>query len=157
VLTKVFHSSQHLCIGIVSCGQLFCGNMCSAKALQLSVAWDKAGFCRQNYFLFCIDDLITEWRTLSVSFGIYIGSTFFGCLLVCWWHTHTHTHPFNSPFSGTTRVGRYLKQETVSGSGIRWAVCKSAPHSRQITMPAPHHIIWYLAAVLIYSRWWMYV
>ena len=29
-------------------------------------------------------------------------------------------------------------QETVSGSGISWAVCKSAPCSRQLTMPAPH-------------------
>jgi len=30
-----------------------------------------------------------------------------------------------------------LEQETVSGSGISWAICKSAPHpvSRQITMP----------------------
>ena len=28
-----------------------------------------------------------------------------------------------------------LKQETVSGSGISWAICKSAPHSRQITKP----------------------
>ena len=36
-----------------------------------------------------------------------------------------------------------LKQETVSGSGISWAVCKSAPHSRQITMPAPHHSVFY--------------
>jgi len=27
----------------------------------------------------------------------------------------------------------------VSGSGIGWAICKSAPRSRQITMPAPHH------------------
>jgi len=31
-----------------------------------------------------------------------------------------------------------LKQETVSGSGISWAICKSALHSRQITTPAPH-------------------
>jgi len=31
-----------------------------------------------------------------------------------------------------------MKQETVSGSGISWAICKSAPRSRQITMPAPH-------------------
>jgi len=31
----------------------------------------------------------------------------------------------------------------VSGSGISWAVCKSAPHSRQITMPAPHHSVYY--------------
>ena len=32
-----------------------------------------------------------------------------------------------------------LKQETVSGSGISWDLCKSAPRSRQIIMPAPHH------------------
>jgi len=36
-----------------------------------------------------------------------------------------------------------LKQETVSGSGISWAVCKSAPRSRQITTPAPHHLVFY--------------
>ena len=63
-------------------------------------------------------------------------------------HTHTHTQPFNGPLSRTTRVSQYqkgktnldfTKQETVSGSGITWAVCKSAPCSRQITMPAPHH------------------
>ena len=51
---------------------------------------------------------------------------------------------FNSPFSRTTRLTRYqiwilLKQEKVSGSGISWAICKSAPRSRQITAPAPHH------------------
>jgi len=33
------------------------------------------------------------------------------------------------------------KQETVSGSGISWAICKSAPCSRQITTPAPHHSV----------------
>ena len=32
-----------------------------------------------------------------------------------------------------------LKQETVSGSGISWAICKSAPRSEQITTPTPHH------------------
>ena len=32
-----------------------------------------------------------------------------------------------------------LKQETVSGSGISWAICKSAPRSRQTTTPTPHH------------------
>ena len=59
-------------------------------------------------------------------------------------------HVFNGPFSGTTRVSRYqkgkpiwilLKQETVSGSGISWAICKSAPRSRQTTTPAPHHSV----------------
>jgi len=63
-----------------------------------------------------------------------------------------HTHPFNGPFSGTTRVSRYqkgkpvwilLKQETVSGSGISWAICKSAPRCRQITTPTPHHSVFY--------------
>ena len=65
---------------------------------------------------------------------------------------HTHTHPFNGPLSRTTQVSRYqkvkpisilLKQETVSGSGISWAICKSAPCSRQITTPAPHHSVFY--------------
>jgi len=32
-----------------------------------------------------------------------------------------------------------LKQDTVSGSGISWAICKSAPRSRQTTTPAPGH------------------
>ena len=63
---------------------------------------------------------------------------------------HRHKHPFNGPFSGTTRVNRYqkgkpiwilLKQQTVSG--ISWDICKSATRSRQITMPAPHHSVFY--------------
>ena len=57
---------------------------------------------------------------------------------------------FNSTFSGTTQVSWYqkgkpiwilLKKETASGSGISWAVCKSAPCSKQITMPAPHNSV----------------
>jgi len=64
----------------------------------------------------------------------------------------THKHPFNGPFSGNTQVSRYqkgkpiwilLKQEIVSGNGISWAISKSAPCSRQITMPAPHHSVFY--------------
>ena len=31
----------------------------------------------------------------------------------------------------------------MSGSGISWAIRKSAPHSRQITTPAPHHSVFY--------------
>ena len=34
-----------------------------------------------------------------------------------------------------------MEQETVSGSGISWAICKSAPRSRQITTPASHHSV----------------
>ena len=36
-----------------------------------------------------------------------------------------------------------LKQETVSGSGISWAICQFAPRSRQITTPVPHHSVFY--------------
>ena len=36
-----------------------------------------------------------------------------------------------------------LKQETVSGSSISWAICESAPRSRQIIMPATHHSVFY--------------
>ena len=46
-------------------------------------------------------------------------------------------YPFNGPFSGNIWI--LLKQQTVSGSGISWAICKSARCSRQITMPAPHN------------------
>ena len=31
----------------------------------------------------------------------------------------------------------------MSGSGISWAICKSAPCSRQITTPAPHYSVFY--------------
>ena len=30
-----------------------------------------------------------------------------------------------------------------NGNGISWAICKSAPCSRQITTPAPHHSVFY--------------
>ena len=55
---------------------------------------------------------------------------------------------FNGPFSGTTWVSRYQKGKTnldfteardSEWQWISWATCKSAPRSRQITMPAPHY------------------
>jgi len=58
------------------------------------------------------------------------------------WKHNTHSHPFNGPFpglpgwAGTRKVkpiGILLKQETVSGSGINWVICK----------PAPHHSVFY--------------
>jgi len=62
-------------------------------------------------------------------------------------HTHTHTHltalfPGLPGWAGTRKVKPIwilLKQETVSGSDISWAICKSASRSRQITMPVLHH------------------
>ena len=49
-------------------------------------------------------------------------------------------------WAGTRKVRPILillKQETASGSGIHWAICKSAPRSRQITMPAPHRSVFH--------------
>jgi len=74
------------------------------------------------------------------------------CLCVCprvyFRNVSTHT-PVQWPFfrdypgwAGTRKVKQIwilLKKKTVSGSGISWAICKSAPHSRLITTPAPHH------------------
>jgi len=73
-----------------------------------------------------------------------------------WFHiTHARTHArahltalcLGLPgWAGTRNIKPIwilLKQETVSGSGIRWAICKSAPCSKEITMPAPHHSVFY--------------
>jgi len=65
--------------------------------------------------------------------------------------THTHTRltalcPGLPGWADTRKVKPIwilLKQETVSDSGISWAICKSAHHSRQITMPAPHLSVFY--------------
>ena len=64
-------------------------------------------------------------------------------------NTPAHTHPSlmvlltGLPrWAGTRKmkpIWILLKQGTVSGSGISWAICKSAPCSRQTTMPTPHH------------------
>ena len=60
-----------------------------------------------------------------------------------------YTHPSNGPFSGTTRVSRYQKGKTnldfteARDSEWQWAICISAPRCRQITMPVPHHSVFY--------------
>jgi len=70
------------------------------------------------------------------------------CMCVmCEYDTDTHTRlralfPELPGCAGTRKVKPIwilLKQETVSGSGISWPICKSASRSRQITMPVPHH------------------
>jgi len=53
-------------------------------------------------------------------------------------HACTHAHPFYSPGELVPeQIWILLKQETVSGSVISWAICKSAPLPRQITVLAP--------------------
>ena len=80
--------------------------------------------------------------------------------------TMSNTHPFNGPFARNTHARKVkpiwilVKQETVSGSGICWAICKSAPRSRQITMPVPYHSVFYRPDALpaaqptVSKHWW---
>ena len=61
-------------------------------------------------------------------------------------HARMHTHPFYGPqlcpglpkWASTRTSLDLLRQETVSGSGVSWTICKSAPRPRQIT--CQHHI-----------------
>jgi len=70
-----------------------------------------------------------------------------GCHIYLYVYTRTCLMalcPGLSRWAGTRKIKQIwilLKQETVSGSGIIWAICKSAPRCRQITMPAPHHSV----------------
>jgi len=73
------------------------------------------------------------------------------------YYIHTHTRlmalcPGLPGWAGTRKVKPIwilLKQETVSGSGFSWDICKSAPRSRQTTMPAhqaaPHRSVFFQA------------
>ena len=78
------------------------------------------------------------------------------CMCVCQLGTQvnpaqTHTRltalcPELCARAGTRKVKPIwilLKQETVSGSGISWAICQSALCSRQTTTPVPHHSVFY--------------
>ena len=65
---------------------------------------------------------------------------------------NTHTQPFNGPLSRTTQVSRYQKGKAnldfaeardSEWQCISWAICKSAPRSRQTTTPAPHHSVFF--------------
>jgi len=74
-------------------------------------------------------------------------------------HNQTHTHTCLTAFvrdylgwAGSRKakpIWILLKQETVSGSGISWAICNFASSSRQITMSAPHHSVFYRPDALL--------
>ena len=67
--------------------------------------------------------------------------------------TNATLHTHGPPLSGTTQVSRYQKGKTnldfigARDSGISWAICKSAPRSRQITTPVPHHSVFLQAGI----------
>jgi len=69
------------------------------------------------------------------------------------YHLCTHTY-LTAIFLGLPRVSWYQKGKTdldfieAGDSGISWAIYKFALCSRQITMPAPHHLVFYRPDVL---------
>ena len=79
----------------------------------------------------------TWWSWVAGLWGLYAHT-----------HTHTHTHtrlialcPRLPGWADTRKVKPIwilLNQNTVSGSGISWAIRKSASRSRQTTTTAPH-------------------
>ena len=83
----------------------------------------------------------------TATYAFYIQQNIPHCVLSLRKTTHvTHTDlcPGLPRWAGTKKakpIWILLKQETVSGSGMSWAICKSAPRSRQITTPAPHHSV----------------
>jgi len=85
---------------------------------------------------------VSETASIFIRFYRFLG--YFILLL--------YTHPFNDPLSGTTRVSQYQKGETFTEArDSEWqrhqlAIGKSAPRSRQITMPAPNHSVSFLQA-----------
>jgi len=97
---------------------------------------------------FCAVLLCVLGPNLSVSCHCYYTRKI-QCLCAATTRTHTHTHltalcPGLPGWVGTRKVKPIwilLKQETVSGSGISWAIRKFAPLFRQITMPASHYSV----------------
>ena len=81
--------------------------------------------------------IVAGWRQCYRHCSAYYASTHTRLTALC---------PGLQGWAGTRKVKPIwilLEQETVSGSGTRWTICKSAPHSRQITTPAPHHLVFY--------------
>jgi len=90
----------------------------------LSCLWAGCSFCQTNG--------VKELKAISFE----INCNCYNCFMALW------------ILSGIIRVSRYqkgesnpVKEETVSGSGISWAMCKSEPCPRQITTAAPNHSV----------------
>ena len=120
--------------------------------------WLQLFLCPWHLYAWCLLSSLSDQRFWQNSYSVNWNThatvlpPLYKSHFVSWHPSYTHTHPFNGPFPGPPRwagtrkvkpIWILLKQETVSGSGINWAICKSAYHSRQITTPAPHHSVFY--------------
>ena len=150
------------CQNVLRCLQIFCDSAKATDAVN-GIRHFQNVHAQQRNCPWLRTEVRLDSTTTPICAGLCRWPWLHHTTLPCsWWHhnenlelttmaiTHTHTHTCNGPFpglpgwAGTRKVKPIwilLKQETVSGSGISWAVCKSAPRSRQITTPAPHHSV----------------
>jgi len=81
----------------------------------------------------------THTHTRNIFTNLYIIDILYACIYT---HTGLMALGLGLPRWACSRkvelIWILLKQETASGSGISWAICKSAHRSRPITTPAPH-------------------
>ena len=133
MLTCVVHQYSEIC-GLVSCCP-FCRNPACLCALSVSVFSRIISSTSAYGSRPVLVSHATRSALVQAGPGLYNHAY------------HTPVYPFNGPLSGTTRVSRYQKGKTnldfteARDSEWQWhqrAICKSAPRSRQITMPAPH-------------------
>ena len=100
-----------------------------------------AGCCQQGHTssktLHQQNPPVLNWRC-QLTHKALLADAFYCCVMAF--------DPGQPGWAGTRKVKPVwilLKQETVNGSGISWAVCKSAPSSRQTTTPASHNSVFY--------------
>ena len=140
--------------GVVSCHVVF-GPTILLSLLLLSrwlvLMTTDAGKCPQHFL--CSAASVTHKYHYHVrsSDNVIYHITYYGMnggiqVWWAWWywpmayfliyiHTFIGSFPGLHRWAGTRKVKPIwilLKQETVSGSGISWAICKSAPRSRQL-------------------------
>ena len=128
-------------------------NCCTAGAQQQPWAVSRCQLTQEAEYRTCLSTVM-QWQNHCQ----YSSS---GMLKQCQQCQDKQTHPFNGPFPGLPRWAStrkvkpswiLLKQETLSGSGISCAIYKSAPCSRQITTPAPHHSLFYTPDALLATQ-----
>jgi len=139
-------------------GRCCCCCCCNGRAFERTILHRRAKFCKGRLNCWWDIAIFVIFKMIAVGHRRFFGHIFGPPTMNIWWSLSlckvcwsrccsfaniTHT-PITALFPGlpgwaSTRKVRpvwiLLKQETVSGRGISWAICKS----RQITMPVPYH------------------
>jgi len=120
------------------------------KTSQVCIVYLPNNWCSTEHFEHRVTECLKTWQCWGIV-REKSGQEMFA------WNTHTFNGicPELPGWAGTRKVNPIwilLNQDTVSGSGISWAICKSASRSRQITIPAPHHSVFYSPDALHAAR-----